>query len=156
MKKTLSRYKNKIYPKVPDSIENIREKFEDMKIMEKYGYNLESDSKFYIDTVVTSHYSFTVFASKFVIDFIEKNIEPASRKFLMDATFDSLPKDFYQLLIISIEYQNDVSKVNLVLLIDISTFNHSHMSVRPIDRSFTKSLARPFYIFRSNFRISLQ
>lgn len=121
VKKTLSRHKNKIYPRIPDSIENIREKFEDLKIMEKYGYNLESDSKFYIDTVVTSHYSFTVFASKFVIDFIEKNIEPASRKFLMDATFDSLPKDFYQLLIFSIEYQNDVSKVNSnhVLLIII-------------------------------------
>lgn len=79
--------------------------------MDKYGYNMEHDAKCYIDTVVTPHYAFTVFASKFVIDFIEKNIEPSTRNYLMDATFDSLPKGFYQLLIISIEYQNDVSEV---------------------------------------------
>lgn len=81
--------------------------------MEKYGYNYENDGKFYIDTVVTPHYAFTVFASNFVIDFIEKNMEHTSRNYLMDATFDSLPKEYYQLFIISIEYQNDVSKMDL-------------------------------------------
>lgn len=67
------------------------------------------DAKFYVDTVITTEYAFTLFVSKFVVDFIEKNIEPAARNYLLDATFDSLPKGYYQLLIISIEYQNDVS-----------------------------------------------
>lgn len=79
--------------------------------METYGYTMDNDAKLYIDTVVTSEYAFTVFASKFVIDFIKENIKPESRNYLIDATFDSIPKDFYQLLIISIEYQNDVSKL---------------------------------------------
>ena len=81
--------------------------------MEKYGYNYENDGKFCIDIVVTPDHAFTDFASKFVMNFIEKNMEPTARNYLMDATFDSLPKEYYQLLIISIEYQNDVSRINL-------------------------------------------
>lgn len=102
-----------MYPKKPDLVEDIGRRFEERNIMEKYGYNYENDGKFYIDTVVAPDHAFTVFASKFVIDFIEKNMEPKSRNYLMDATFDSLPKEYYQLLIISIEYQNDVSRINL-------------------------------------------
>lgn len=89
---------------------------------------MDGDEKLYIGTVVKSKYAFTVFASKFVIDFIEKNIEPSSRKYLMDATFDSLPKDFYQLLIISIEYQNDVSNIffnYIYLIITLYTYASS-------------------------------
>lgn len=110
MKKTLSRRKNQEYPKIPTSIENIGIQFKNPKIMEKYGYNLENDAKFYVDTILELDYAFTVFASTFVIDFIKENIQPNSRNYLMDATFDSLPNGFYQLLIISIEYRNDVSK----------------------------------------------
>lgn len=83
--------------------------------MEKYGYNYEHDDKFYIDTVVAPTYAFSVFASKFVIDFIEKNLE--TRNYLIDATFDSLPDEFYQLLIIAVEYKNKVSNNILKLLI---------------------------------------
>lgn len=77
--------------------------------MNKYGYSYELDGKFYIDTVLSPNYEFTVFASDYVINFIRENIAPASRRYQMDGTFDSLPSGFYQLLIISIEYQNDVS-----------------------------------------------
>lgn len=84
-------------------------------IIEEYGYNLEHDSRFYIDTVVNPNYAFTVFASQFVIEFIQENIKPECRYYLMDATFDGLPPGYYQLLIISIEYQNDVSITNFNL-----------------------------------------
>lgn len=85
--------------------------------MEKYGYTLENDARFYAGTVSKSKYGFTVFASEFVIKFIEKNIAPKSRRYLMDGTFDKLPSPFYQLLIISIEYQNDVSNFNYSILL---------------------------------------
>lgn len=71
---------------------------------------LKGDEDFYIDTVVKPHFAFTVFASKYVIDFINKNIEPNLRSYLLDGTFDSLPDGYYQLLVISIEYKNDVRK----------------------------------------------
>ena len=80
-------------------------------IMEQYGFNLERDGKFYIETVIEDHYAFTVFASKFVIDFIQEQIQPNKRHYLMDGTFDSLPSEYYQLLILSIEYENDVSSL---------------------------------------------
>lgn len=108
MKRTLQRHKNKQYPKCPGSIEEIRQTFMDPNILEKYGNNIEGDGMFYVDTIVHQNYAFTVFVSKYVIDFIKKNIPPKSRHYLLDATFDSLLNQYYQLLIISIEYQNDV------------------------------------------------
>lgn len=107
IQKTLRRHKNKSHPKKPRSIKSVRDAFLDPQIMHDYGYNLEHDSKLYIDTVITKEYGFTLFASQFTIDFIKENIK--RRKYLMDGTFDSLPENYYQLLIIAIEYRNDVS-----------------------------------------------
>lgn len=77
--------------------------------MRKYGYTLDGDSRFYIDTIVTQEYSFIIFCSQYVVNFIKDNIPVGSRHYMMDGTFGSIPKAFYQLLIIAIEYQNDVS-----------------------------------------------
>lgn len=111
MKKTLERSKNVIYPKIVHSLDEICKKFKDKSIMDKYGYTLDHDAPFYVGTEETLNYGFTVFKSQYVVDFINKNIEPGSRKFLMDGTFDSLPTGFYQLVIISIEHQNEVSEI---------------------------------------------
>lgn len=105
------RHKNKVYPRDPKLIENIRDKFRESNILEQFGYTLDGDARFYIDTVIASDYAFVIFASDYVIDFIQQNIKPELRNYLMDGTFDSLPGEFYQLLIISIEYRNDVSKL---------------------------------------------
>lgn len=109
MKKTLERSKSANYPQIPKSIPDIKGAFTKPDIMNKYGLTLDSDNYFYVDTILAEDFEFTVFASHFIIDFIEKNIEPKSRNFLMDGTFGSLPNNFYQLLIIAIEYQNKVS-----------------------------------------------
>lgn len=77
--------------------------------MEKYGHTFDGDSKFYFGTEIQKDFAFTVFASEFVINFVKNNITPRRRRYLMDGTFDSLPKGYYQLLIICIEYANDVS-----------------------------------------------
>lgn len=110
MKKTLERCKNVVYPKTVHSLVEIRKKFEDKSIMDKYGYTLDHDALFYVGTEETLDYGFTVFKSQYVVDFIKENIEPGSRKFLMDGTFDSLPTEFYQLVIIAVEHQNEVSE----------------------------------------------
>lgn len=111
VKKTIGRYKNPKYPMKLDSIEDLRKTFLQPQIVEEYGHTLDGDVKFYIDTVVKPDYAFTVFASQHTIQFIEDNIDPESRNYLMDGTFDGLPPEFYQLLIIAIEYQNDVSNI---------------------------------------------
>lgn len=76
--------------------------------MKKYGLTLEGNAKFYIDTVVEEHFHFTVFYSEFVSKFIKENIAAGSRKYLIDGTFGNLPVGYYQLLIVTVEYQNDV------------------------------------------------
>lgn len=144
MKKTLERSKNKAYPKAVTSLEEISDKFKDRKIMDEYGYDHEKEAVFYVGTEIAKDFGFTVFKSQYVIDFIRNTIGRAPRKFLMDGTFDSLPKGFYQLIIIAIEYENEVSankcvkklyfvrssvrlcvlvgKVEWILLCDLSNF----------------------------------
>lgn len=115
MRRTLLRHKNPTHPAGPESVDGIRDIFKQDNIMEKYGYTLDNDARFYAGTVSKTKYGFTVFASQNIINFIQTNIEPKSRRYLMDGTFNKLPSPFYQLLIISIEYQNDVSR-RLVLI----------------------------------------
>lgn len=115
MKRTLEKYKAKPRPKIPHSIQEIHDKFLEQAVLQEYGYNLDGDGLFYIDTVITPDFGFSVFASQHVIEFIHNNIKPGARHYLMDATFDSLPIDFYQLLIITIEYKNDVSLLLLLV-----------------------------------------
>lgn len=103
------RYKNK-YPKMPKKITDIIKAFNDNAIIEKYAFNLRKTKRFYIDTVVHGSDFFTVFASHQIIGLIEKFIAPKDRKYLLDGTFEIVPlTTFYQLLIIHIEYKNDVS-----------------------------------------------
>lgn len=109
MKRNLDRHKNKEYPKNTKVYEEIRDKFSRPEIIEKYGLTYDNDAKCYIETVVEENYTFTVFSSEFVINIVKNHIQ-GERKYLMDATFDCIPREFYQLLIISVEFMNDVSK----------------------------------------------
>lgn len=98
-------------PKVPTSMKELQTEFKKPNIIEKYCRTYDNDGAFYIDTVLSTKCNFTVFASPFIMDYIEKKIAPESRLYLMDGTFNSLPMGFYQMLTISIEYQNDVSTI---------------------------------------------
>lgn len=109
MKKTLERKKNPRHPKRPSSLAEFRNEILKPDLMSQYGYTSDGDFRFYIDTVLNKDYEFTVFGSQYTIEFIQKNIPPESRRYIMDGTFDKIPKYFYQLLIIAVEYQNDVS-----------------------------------------------
>lgn len=110
MKKTLERCKNTTHPTTDHTLNDICEKFKQIKIMEKYGYDSEGREKFYVGTEITTNYGFTVFKSQYVVNFIKAKIIPTSRRYMMDGTFDSLPKGFYQLIIIAVEYHNEVSE----------------------------------------------
>lgn len=108
VRRTIERKKNQPHPKEP-TIEEINDAFTDPEIMSKYGYTLDGDAKFYLDTVVETDYKFTIFLSEYVQEFIGQNIAVGCRLYLIDGTFDKLPLDYYQLLTLSVEYLNDVS-----------------------------------------------
>lgn len=96
-------------PKIPGNNMQILELFQSPDIIEKYGLTLDKSARFYIDTVLSEQYSFTIFASFAILNLVRRNIDPEQRHYLIDGTFKVVPRTFYQLLIVSIEFQNDVS-----------------------------------------------
>lgn len=133
VKKTIARKKNKQYPKIPQTLKQLGKEFSKPKILNEYGFNLEGDARFYVGTKITKEYEFIVFYSDYVMNFIKEKIPIGSRYYLMDGTFGSLPKGLYQLLTISIAYEENVSAskslFHTYLPPDLSTY--FFLSVRP-------------------------
>lgn len=78
---------------------------------EMFGQTLDKQHKLYFGSVVKALFAFHVFVSFSVIDMIKKHITKdklEKRRYLIDGTFKVVPKKFNQLLIIAIEYKNDV------------------------------------------------
>lgn len=114
MRRTLMRHKNKKYPNIPKTFKEIKD---ELNRLENAEFGKTRDGRnFYIATVIKKKYSYIVFASKNVIDFVEEYISPEERKYLMDGTFRVVPVMFYQLLIISIEYANDVCMLDVNIM----------------------------------------
>lgn len=109
VKRTLIRLRDRKYPPRPSTNEEFEVMFKDPKILAEYGKTLNKERILYIGSVIEEEFSFHVFASLATIEVIEKNISPEQRKYLMDGTFRMVPRAFKQLLIIAIEYKNDVN-----------------------------------------------
>lgn len=108
LERNARRFTNK-FPKIPKSPKEIIDTFNDSNIYNEYAYNLRKTSSFYKGTEIHLCGSFSVFASDQMINMIEENIEPKDRFYLLDGTFRVAPTSFYQLLLIHIEFKNDVS-----------------------------------------------
>lgn len=109
VERELYRLRDKEYPERPQTHEDIKVTLNDPKIFEDYGKTLNKQKPFYISSVVNKKYAFHMFASYAVMDLIKTHIPPKDRNYLMDGTFKIIPRGLNQLLIISIEYKNDVS-----------------------------------------------
>lgn len=118
MQRNLRRRKNAKkpkYPKKPKTVTDVKKTFEDKETAQKFGRNLRNTEQFYIDTVVkkqsTKDSFFTIFASFQILNMVAAHIPACERIWMMDGTFDVTPVDvgYYQLLIIYIQYKNDVS-----------------------------------------------
>lgn len=112
--RSLRRFKTKPYPTVPKTRLELQQTLNRSAVIRDHGYNLDGTARLYVDTVLTEDYVFTIFASNDIIKIIKQNIEPMKRKYLLDGTFKVVPNQFYQLLIIAIEFKNDVRSINLV------------------------------------------
>lgn len=109
VERQLYRIRDKEYPPRPKTDEEIRTSLNDPQIFEEYGKALNKQNRFYVGSEVNENHAFHVFASFDTVNLIEKHIAEDQRNYLMDGTFKIAPSKFQQLLIISIEYKNDVS-----------------------------------------------
>lgn len=118
IERQLYRIRDKEYPNRPKTDSEIRTTLKSAEIFEEYGKTLNKQHDFYVDSVVTEDYAFHVFASFAVINMIKEHIPPEQRTYLIDATFKIVPKSRNnQLLIVSIEYKNEVCHFLIFLLI---------------------------------------
>lgn len=110
LERNARRYKE-TFPPMPKCPQHIIEAFSDTKIFDKFAFNLRRTHQFYIGTVeYDAKHFFSVFASHQIMDMIEKNIPQNERNYLIDGTLKVTPiGGFYQLMVIHIEYKNDVS-----------------------------------------------
>lgn len=121
VKRQLVRILRKKYPKLPkletgENSTDLHKKYETLldgdDIRKEFGSTLDKRHK-YFGSVVKTLFAFHVFVSFTVIEMIKKHIskeQAQKRRYLMDGTFRVVPRKFNQLLIIAIEYKNDVRK----------------------------------------------
>lgn len=117
VERTLYRLRDKSRPKNPKTNEEFQEAMKDPKIAEDYGFSMNKQHRFYMGSVVKKLFAFHVFASLAVISMIRDKIAPIDRKYLIDGTFKIVPRQFSQLLIISIQYKDNVSHSSTLFLI---------------------------------------
>lgn len=114
----LQKIRDRQYPKNPDkkkgdtSLE-VHKKYavimNEPNILEEFGRSLDKTQKLYFGSVLRKAYTFHVFASERIIENIIRHMSNRKKNYLMDGTFSIVPRLFYQLLIIAVEYKNDVS-----------------------------------------------
>lgn len=109
----MQRLKRGILPPSPTSVSEILSAYEIPDIFNVYGVSIHGNEYvFYNGAVETTQYSFCVFSSKKTCELIERNIPPAERHILMDATFRTVPKGpFKQLLLMYIRKGKQVEKL---------------------------------------------
>lgn len=110
MQRNLLYLRNKVYPKSPQSYEEVVAAFNREEVMKSFGLTKHVEKSNFFKTVQkSSHDVYCLFASDIVINNIKKEIPVDRRHILMDATFKVCPKGiFKQLLIIYISYMGQV------------------------------------------------
>lgn len=109
--RTLKVHQSKGIPKNPKTLDEVKEYFNNIEILNKIGKTLnEQEPKmFYHETVITNSFAYVIFSSELILTDL-----PQVRKVKIDCTFKCVPKSpFKQLLILSMDYMNHVS-VNFI------------------------------------------
>lgn len=117
MERQLHRIRDKHYPARPKTDEDVKKMLKDPEIYEQYGKTLNKQHSFYVDSVVKNQFAYHVFVSFTIIQLIKKFIKPGERTYLLDGTFKIAPRQFKQLLILSIEYKQNVCSETITLWI---------------------------------------
>lgn len=133
MERNFRRLKNQEYPKAPKTADEIMKAYSDPIIAEKFGNNLRNSARFYRGTVIIPPKSaFTIFASQQIIDLVKKHIPEGERTYMMDGTFAVVPvASYYQLLIIYIQYKNDV-RFYIYIILTYEEIKSFFLGISPI------------------------
>lgn len=110
--RSLVRHQTRNIPKNPKTIEEAQPFFKNVDINRTIGKTLDEEPKdFYFETVVTSSFAYQIYFSEKILEFL-----PLSLKMRIDGTFKVVPKGpFMQLLIISVEFRDHVSRMSISL-----------------------------------------
>lgn len=123
----LNSIKNANRPKWSQSIGELHSQFAQPDIMLRFRKTLDNKHELYSTTVITEEFGFNLFVSQKSIQMVKETIPPGERFYVLDGTFRTVPKPYYQLLIIAIEYRNDVSysfHFDQLNYINLSIFNY--------------------------------
>lgn len=110
MERNLYRIHRDVMPQAPKTPEEIVKMFSQQNIKDTFGMSLgPHKEEFYKDTVIEKNFAYTIFQSKGICNFVE-SLPASQRNYMLDGTFQSVPRgDYQQLLIIYIEYCEHVS-----------------------------------------------
>lgn len=99
-----------LLPKIPNTCQDIHDRFQNEKIMKEYGVTYHDRPRtFYKGVYECATFSYCVFASDETIETMQANITVENRHFLIDGTFKVVPLGpFTQLLVIYIQYFHEV------------------------------------------------
>lgn len=121
LKRNLQKIKCKTWPRTPSTTDEINRLYSDPDFMSQFGMTKHDNPTQFFKTAYTSsdidlkdQFSYVVFASDKVIEYMETYIQVQNREFLMDSTFKVCPYGpFTQLLIIYIDFNNNTAVCNL-------------------------------------------
>lgn len=150
--RTLELIRDNTIPQNPTSCNEIRNAFQDEKIMSTLGRSKHIGHGIFFDGVVEREtHSFCVFSSKKAISLIEKNIKVEDRHYMCDATFAVCPiGPFSQLLLIHVTYIENVSLFFTVFFLLRNFWLYFNVNV-----SHFKGLSLPFHFNEPKKRRSL-
>lgn len=115
MERNLRRLQYKVFPKQPETCNEITTNYTLDNVNKLFAYTIGDNLFLFYKGLhedKSRGFAFCVFASDNIINLINEHISIAERNYLMDATFKVCPVGpFAQLLIIYLEYCNDVSRI---------------------------------------------
>lgn len=118
MKRNLQYIVSKNLITSPTSALQIIESFNLEGVWTEFGLSKDKANPmhFFTACIIEEDFTFCLFSSLKTIELVKENIQPAQRRYLMDATFKIVPKGcFKQLLVIYIEYFEEV-RVKLFII----------------------------------------
>lgn len=128
--RSFQRLRNLGVPKAPKNIEDIRKAFSDARIYDFYCKTDHEDHReiFFDHLHQSTDFSYCVFSSKKIIEFIRCKSEIGERNYLIDATFKVVPiGTFKQLLVIHYMKFDTVHPFVYILMSNKSQIAYAHV-----------------------------
>lgn len=113
LKATLHRIRKSEAPENPHQAANVEAIFDDPATFERFGKSLGVNPEpFYRGTITIGEKVGVIFGSGDII----RNLNQTNRRYYIDGTFSIVPQQFYQLLIVGVEYEKHMFPIFYALM----------------------------------------